>query len=81
MRRGRQPRWRERSRARRHQRRNAGGEQFLDALGEAVLAERAQQRLVGAVVVDEDPRRLAADVVELPDVAVVVRGPCFSSRF
>ena len=47
---------------------------MFDPFGESVLAERTETGVKRAVVVDEDERRLAADAVVLPDIAVNVGG-------
>ena len=47
---------------------------MFDPLSEPVLVERTETGVERAVVIDEDERRLAADAVELPNIAVNVGG-------
>ena len=47
---------------------------MFDPLSEPVLVERTETGVERAVVVDEDECRLAADAVELPDIAINVGG-------
>ena len=52
----------------------SGSEELFDPFGEPIFAERTETGVERAVVVDEDERRLAADVVELPDIAIDIGG-------
>ena len=52
----------------------SGSEQLFDPFGESIFVERTEMGVERAVVVDEDERRLTADAVELPDIAINVGG-------